>query len=45
VEKGNTQQLLWHNKNNIYMLSKELPTKKITKKDKKEFIKIAKNIK
>ncbi|EQL04293.1 DUF4367 domain-containing protein, partial [Clostridioides difficile] len=45
VEKGNTQQLLWHDKNNIYMLSKELPTKKITKKDKKEFIKIAKNIK
>ncbi|WP_219716011.1 DUF4367 domain-containing protein, partial [Clostridioides difficile] len=33
VEKGNTQQLLWHDKNNIYMLSKELPTKKITKKD------------
>ncbi|TOY58251.1 hypothetical protein DA431_19900 [Clostridioides difficile] len=26
---------MWHDKNNIYMLSKELPTKKITKKDKK----------
>ncbi len=45
VEKENTQQLLWHDKNNIYMLSKELPTKKITKKDKSEFIKIAENIK
>ncbi|MCC0705241.1 DUF4367 domain-containing protein [Clostridioides sp. ES-S-0049-02] len=45
VEKENTQQLLWNDKNNIYMLSKELPTKKITRKDKKEFIKIAENIK
>lgn len=44
VEKGNTQQLLWDDKNNIYILSKELPTKKITKKDKMEFIKIAENI-
>ncbi|EQF22302.1 hypothetical protein QEW_4471 [Clostridioides difficile CD160] len=45
VEKGNTQQLLWDDKNNIYILSKELQTKKITKKDKMEFIKIAENIK
>ncbi|MFL8675643.1 DUF4367 domain-containing protein [Clostridioides sp. GD02404] len=44
VEKGNTQQLLWDDKNNIYILSKELATKKITKKDKIEFIKIAENI-
>ncbi|HFL2415140.1 TPA: DUF4367 domain-containing protein [Clostridioides difficile] len=44
VEKGNTQQLLWNDKNNIYILSKELATKKITKKDKIEFIKIAENI-
>lgn len=44
VEKENTQQLLWHDSNNIYMLSKEVQTKKITKKDKKEFIKIAKSI-
>lgn len=45
VEKDNTQQLLWDDKNNIYILSKELQTKKITKKDKMEFIKIAENIK
>ncbi|HFL3653748.1 TPA: DUF4367 domain-containing protein [Clostridioides difficile] len=44
VEKWNTQQLLWNDKNNIYILSKELATKKITKKDKIEFIKIAENI-
>ncbi|EGT4599058.1 DUF4367 domain-containing protein [Clostridioides difficile] len=45
VEKENTQQLLWNDKNNIYMLSKEVSTKQIKKKDKKEFIKIAENIK
>ena len=45
VEKGNKQQLLWNDKNNIYMLSKEVSTKQIKKKDKKEFIKIAENIK
>ncbi|HGM3220462.1 TPA: DUF4367 domain-containing protein [Clostridioides difficile] len=45
VEKENTQQLLWNDKNNIYMLSKEVSTKQIKKKDKKDFIKIAENIK
>ncbi|MCC0686626.1 MULTISPECIES: DUF4367 domain-containing protein [unclassified Clostridioides] len=44
VEKGNTQQLLCDDKNNIYILSKELATKKITKKDKIEFIKITENV-
>lgn len=44
VEKGNTQQLLWDDKNNIYILSKEVSTKKITKRDKIEFIKIAENV-
>lgn len=45
VKKERMQQLLWNDKENVYMLYREVLGKNVTNKDKKEIIKIAKSIK